>query len=109
MLACYGKIELCNNYNRGVVMVETRETMQLSNKLYNAIKENNLQEVKECIIKAKSKGVIRIINFKDRNDKSPLERAVKNENLEIARFLIENGADINIQGLSSPSTYILCS
>ncbi|WP_168463915.1 ankyrin repeat domain-containing protein [Wolbachia endosymbiont of Ctenocephalides felis wCfeT] len=79
-------------------MVETRETIKWW-ELRDAVLRNDLQEVKDCIEKAKSQGVLsRVIDVKDGDLGSPLVYAVKGENVEIARVLIENGANINLQG-----------
>src|SRR5690242_11858285 len=66
--------------------------------LCEACKSGNLQKVKDCI----SQGIDINITHKEWDDinkveaeRTPLQYAASAGNLEIARFLIENGANVN--------------
>lgn len=58
--------------------------------LYDAIKEGDLDNVKDCFNKD-------FINIKDHHGVTPLMIAVMRSYEDIAEFLIKNGADVNAQ------------
>ncbi len=83
-------------------MLTSTEFKKLEDDLRSAVKEENFQKVKECVKKAKEAETATlnsnvIINSKDVNGNSPLSIAVSKQDLEMMSFLIENGADVNIE------------
>lgn len=64
--------------------------------LRSAVKERDFQKAEEYIREGKTH-TTNVINSKDRNGNSPLSIAVSNRDLEMMNFLIENGADVNIE------------
>lgn len=83
-------------------MLTSIETKKLEDDLRSAVDEENFEKVKEYVKKAKKAEAATlnsnvIINSKDRNGNSPLSIAVNKNNLEITRFLIENGASVHIE------------
>ena len=58
--------------------------------LYDAIKEGDLENVKDCFSKD-------FVNMKDHRGVTPLMIAVMRSYEDIAEFLIKNGADVNVQ------------
>lgn len=62
------------------------------NELHKAVYEQNISKVTQ-IIKSQKIG----IDSKSKAELSPLHMAVKQRDLEIVKFLVESGADVNIQ------------
>ncbi len=62
-----------------------------SAQLIKAVKENDTEKAKTLISTDQT-----LINKKDNNDETPLMIAARNGNIELVKFLIEHGADINI-------------
>ncbi len=61
------------------------------NKLFDFIENNNISEMKELLLTNHH-----LVNTKFNNDFTPLHLALKNDNLEIASFLLKNGAKPDI-------------
>lgn len=78
------------------VMVTKTEVEKWRDGLRSAVKERDFQKAEEYIREGKTH-TTNVINSKDRNGNSPLSIAVSKQDLEMMRFLIENGADVNIE------------
>lgn len=59
--------------------------------LIKAVKENDTEKAKTLITTDQG-----LINKKDNNDETPLMIAARNGNIELVKFLVEHGADVNI-------------
>nr|WP_264376045.1 ankyrin repeat domain-containing protein [Wolbachia endosymbiont (group B) of Sphaerophoria taeniata] len=77
-------------------MVTKTEVEKWRDGLRSAVKERDFQKAEEYIREGKTH-TTNVINSKDRNGNSPLSIAVSNRDLEMMNFLIENGADVNIE------------
>lgn len=77
-------------------MVTKTEVEKWRDGLRSAVKERDFQKAEEYIREGKTH-TTNVINSKDRNGNSPLSIAVSKQDLEMMRFLIENGADVNIE------------
>ncbi|MFT4313614.1 MAG: ankyrin repeat domain-containing protein [Wolbachia pipientis] len=77
-------------------MVTKTEVEKWRDGLRSAVKERDFQKAEEYIREGKTH-TTDVINSKDRNGNSPLSIAVSNRDLEVMNFLIENGADVNIE------------
>ncbi|OAM06227.1 MAG: hypothetical protein TV41_06310 [Wolbachia endosymbiont of Dactylopius coccus] len=77
-------------------MVTQTEVEKWRDGLRSAVKERDFQKAEEYIREGKTH-TTNVINSKDRNGNSPLSIAVSNRDLEMMNFLIENGADVNIE------------
>lgn len=77
-------------------MVTKTEVEKWRDGLRSAVKERDFQKAEEYIGEGKTH-TTNVINSKDRNGNSPLSIAVSNRDLEMMNFLIENGADVNIE------------
>ncbi|MDN5247658.1 MAG: ankyrin repeat domain-containing protein [Wolbachia endosymbiont of Tyrophagus putrescentiae] len=64
---------------------------QLNLELINAVKQSNLDKVKEYVNKGAN------VETKDSNGSTALHIAAKSGNLDITRFLLDKGADFNAQ------------
>ncbi|MCA7010761.1 ankyrin repeat domain-containing protein [Wolbachia endosymbiont of Tribolium confusum] len=83
-------------------MLTNTKFEKLKNDLRSAVREENFQKVKEYVKKTRiaEAYILKsnvIINSKDQNGNSPLSIAVNKKNLGITKFLIVNGADVNIR------------
>ncbi len=83
--------------------VEETQDDVLSQKLFEAVLNNNTELVKELIEGGAD------VNVDELLDKQLLLIAFKNDNLEIAKMLIENGANINkyYKGMAALSTVVI--
>ena len=61
--------------------------------IFDAVEKNDLAKVKALIAKDP-----RVKDQLDLNKMSPLHHALWNKNMDLLRFLIQNGADVNISG-----------
>ncbi|WP_353280817.1 ankyrin repeat domain-containing protein [Wolbachia endosymbiont (group B) of Cyclophora punctaria] len=77
-------------------MVTKTEVEKWRDGLRSAVKEHDFQKAEKYIREGKTH-TTNVINSKDRNGNSPLSIAVSKQDLEMMRFLIENGADVNIE------------
>lgn len=77
-------------------MVTKTEVEKWRDGLRSAVKERDFQKAEEYIREGKTH-TTNVINSKDRNGNSPLSIAVSKQDLEMMGFLIENGADVNIE------------
>ncbi|WP_419214498.1 ankyrin repeat domain-containing protein [Wolbachia endosymbiont of Rhagoletis cingulata] len=77
-------------------MVTKAEVEKWRDGLRSAVKERDFQKAEEYIREGKTH-TTNVINSKDRNGNSPLSIAVSKQDLEMMGFLIENGADVNIE------------
>lgn len=77
-------------------MVTETEVEKWRDGLRSAVKEHDFQKAEKYIREGKTH-TTNVINSKDRNGNSPLSIAVSKQDLEMMRFLIENGADVNIE------------
>ncbi|MGL9758187.1 MAG: ankyrin repeat domain-containing protein [Wolbachia sp.] len=77
-------------------MVTKTEVEEWRDGLRSAVKERDFQKAEKYIREGKTH-TTNVINSKDRNDNSPLSIAVSKQDLEMMSFLIENGADVNIE------------
>uniref|UniRef100_A0A3B0IX44 Uncharacterized protein n=1 Tax=Wolbachia endosymbiont of Aleurodicus floccissimus TaxID=2152762 RepID=A0A3B0IX44_9RICK len=77
-------------------MVTKTEVEKWRDGLRSAVKERDFQKAEEYIREGKTH-TTDVINSKDRNGNSPLSIAVSKQDLEMMGFLIENGADVNIE------------
>lgn len=83
-------------------MLTNTEFEKLKGDLRSAVREESFQKVKKYVKKARiaEAYILKsnvIINSKDKNGDSPLSIAVNKKNLGITKFLIMNGADVNIK------------
>ncbi len=85
-MACCGMLaEKTENLTRGLIM----------KKFFDAIRKSDLNTVKELIEK-KPELILSIARQpKKDNGQSPLQVAIKSNNLEIANYLLDKGADVN--------------
>ncbi|WP_114516768.1 ankyrin repeat domain-containing protein [Wolbachia endosymbiont of Cylisticus convexus] len=77
-------------------MITNKEIEKWRDGLRSAVKERDFQKAEEYIREGRTH-TTNVINSKDVNDNSPLSIAVSNRDLEMMNFLIENGADVNIE------------
>jgi len=77
-------------------MVAKTEVEKWRDGLRSAVKERDFQKAEEYIREGKTH-TTNVINSKDRNGNSPLSIAVSKQDSEMMGFLIENGADVNIE------------
>ncbi|OAB82119.1 hypothetical protein WSTR_02155 [Wolbachia endosymbiont of Laodelphax striatellus] len=77
-------------------MVTKTEVEKWRDGLRSAVKERDFQKAEEYIREGKTH-TTNVINSKDRNGNSPLSIAVSKQDLKMMSFLIENGADVNIE------------
>jgi hypothetical protein len=66
--------------------------------IHDAVKSGDMQNVKTLI-----DGANELLNAQDEDGKTPLHHAVRTGNGEIARYLIERGADINLTDTENES------
>lgn len=70
-------------------------------KMHNAVVKNDISLVKEAIKKD-----IKNLEQRDFNGKTPLMLATEMNRVEIAKFLIESGADVNAKDKKNDSPYL---
>lgn len=83
-----------NRTSQGAITLGSKTAMsleQLNLELINSVKQSNLNKVKEYINKGAD------ISTKDNHGKTPLHIAAKRGLLDIAKFLLDKGADIDAQ------------
>ena len=83
--------EYINKYDNIIAQIERNEISVFDNGLLNAVFNDELVKVKQCIY---SKNFD--INVQDDKGYTPLMYAIMNHNLDMVKFLVENGANINL-------------
>ncbi len=91
-----GHIELAN-------MLRGKNSAAYRNSLIYAVKKNNITRVKKIISSVPNKRILRaVLDYKERKSKNTaLHYAAQNGNLFIVKYLVEKGANINMQSLGS--------